>query len=63
MFTKLSAIKTPETPNVQCLCFDSVTSHGINESMEATEVPKPNKTSNEGSAQQSNVLIDVKREK
>jgi hypothetical protein len=63
MFTKLSAIRTPDTPNVQCLCFESVTSHGTNERVEATDAPKPKSTSNEGRAQHTNVLTDVNKEK
>jgi hypothetical protein len=60
---KLNAIKAPETANVHCLCRESVTSHGMKESMDATEAPSPNSTSNEGSAQQSKVLTDVNKEK
>jgi hypothetical protein len=63
MFTKLRAINMPETENVHCLCRESVTSHGMNESAEATDAPKPKRTSKEGSAQQSSVLSDVNREK
>jgi hypothetical protein len=37
---------------------ESVTSHGMNESAEATDAPKPKRTSKEGSAQQSRVLSD-----
>jgi len=45
------------------LCRESVTSHGMNESADATDAPKPKKTNKEGSAQQSRVLSDVNREK
>jgi hypothetical protein len=60
---KLSAIRTPEIVNVHCLCRESATSHGMKESIEATDAPKPKSTSNDGSAQQSKVPTDVKREK
>ena len=63
MFTKLEAIRMPETENVQCLCRESTTSHGMRDSVDATDAPKPKRTSNEGSAQQSRVLSDVNREK
>ena len=63
MFTKLSAMRMPDTANVHGLCRDNVTSHGMNESIDATEAPKPNSTSNEGSAQQRRVLNEVNREK
>jgi hypothetical protein len=63
VFTKLHAIKTPETVNVRTLCRESVTNQGKNEREEATEAPSPNSTSNEGSAQQSSVLREVNREK
>jgi hypothetical protein len=63
MFRKLSAIRMPDAENVHCLWRESVTSHGMNESAEATDAPKPKRTSKEGSAQQSRVLSDVNREK
>ena len=63
MLTKLNAIKIPEIENVHCLCRESVTSHGMNESMDATEAPKPKSTSKDGSAQQRRVLSEVNREK
>jgi hypothetical protein len=63
MFTKLSAIRVPDTANVHCRCRESVTSHGMNESIDATEAPKPKSTSSDGSAQHTRVLSDVKREK
>jgi hypothetical protein len=40
-----------------------VTSHGIDESIDPTDAPNPKSTSKEGSAQQSNVLSDVNKEK
>jgi hypothetical protein len=49
--------------NVATLCRESATNHGTNESTDATDAPNPNSTSNEGNAQQSNVLRDVNREK
>src|ERR1700694_24163 len=61
MLTKLSAIRTPDTANVHHLCLESVTSHGMNESMDATDAPKPNSTSHEGSAPHRSVLSDVNR--
>ena len=63
MLTKLAKIKTPETANVHCLCRDSVTSQGMNDSIDATVAPSPIRTSNDGSAQHSNVPSDVNREK
>jgi hypothetical protein len=35
----------------------------MNESIDATDAPKPKSTSSDGSAQQRRVLSDVKREK
>jgi len=35
----------------------------MNESIDATDAPRPNRTSNDGSAQHSRVLRDVNREK
>jgi hypothetical protein len=63
MFRKLIPIKTPEIANVQFLCRDNVTSHGNDDSVDATEAPKPAKTSSEGSAQQSSVPTELNREK
>jgi hypothetical protein len=40
-----------------------VTNQGKNESVDATDAPKPNNTSKDGRAQQSKVLSDVKSEK
>jgi len=48
---------------VSTLCRDSVTSHGRNESIDASDAPSPNKTSNEGRAQQSRVPAEVNRER
>ena len=53
----------PEIEKVHNLCRESVTSHGANESMDATDAPKPKSTNNEGRAQQSKVLREVNREK
>jgi hypothetical protein len=63
MFTKLMAIRMPEIENVHCLCCESVTSHGRNESIDATEAPKPSRTNRDGRAQQRSVPTDVNREK
>ena len=63
MFTKLSAISVPEMEKVHCLWRERVTSHGMNESMDATDAPKPNRTNNEGRAQQTRVLSEVNKEK
>jgi len=63
VFTKLRAINTPDTENVHCLCLDRAASHGMNESTDATDAPKPNNTRSDGSAQQSKVLNDVNSEK
>jgi hypothetical protein len=63
VFTKLQAIKTPEMLKVRILCRDSVTSQGRNDSIDATDAPNPNSTSNEGRAQQSSVLREVNSEK
>lgn len=56
-------MRLPEIEKVHCLCRDSVTSQGKNESVDATEAPSPNSTSREGKAQHSSVLRDVKSEK
>jgi hypothetical protein len=61
--TKLTTIRTPDTANVHCLWRDSVASHGMNDSIDATDAPRPNSTSSDGSAQQRRVLSDVNREK
>ena len=53
----------PETKNVQCLCLESVTNHGKNDSVDAIDAPRPNSTSNEGKAQHKRVLSDVNKEK
>jgi|SRR4029078_8163763 len=63
MFTKLKQIKVPDSKNVHCLCLESVTSHGKKESVDATDAPKPNNTSNEGRAQHRRVLSEVNKEK
>jgi hypothetical protein len=56
-------MRIPDVKNVHCLCRDSATSHGKVESMDATDAPKPKRTSKEGRAQQSSVLSDVNKEK
>jgi hypothetical protein len=63
MFTKLNPIKMPDTENVNRLWRDTATSHGIDESIDPTDAPNPKSTSKEGSAQQSNVLSEVNKEK
>jgi len=63
MLKKPRAISKPDTANVHCLCRDRVTSHGKNESIDATDAPRPNKTSSEGKAQQSNVPTELNSEK
>lgn len=63
MFRKLNAINRPETANVHCLYFESVTSHGKDVSVEATDAPSPASTSNEGRAQHSRVPTEVNNEK
>lgn len=63
MFTKLSAMSTPDIVNVHCLCRESVTSHGMKDSMDATDAPNPKRTSRDGSAQHKSVLTDVNSEK
>jgi hypothetical protein len=63
MFTKLSAISMPATPNVQSLCRESVANHGTDDSNHTTDVPRPTSTSNDGNAQHRRVLSDVNREK
>lgn len=63
MLKKLKAMSPPDIANIHCLCRDNVTSHGKNERVDATDAPNPNRTSSEGSAQQSRVLKDVNNEK
>jgi hypothetical protein len=63
MLTKPRAINAPEIANVHDLCRDNVTSHGRNDSTDATDAPRPNKTRSDGRAQQSKVPRDVKSEK
>jgi hypothetical protein len=63
MFKKLRAISVPDSENVHCLCRESVTNHGMNESMDATDAPNPKSTNNEGRAQHRRVPSDVNREK
>jgi len=40
-----------------------VTSHGKNESIDATDAPKPKSTRTDGNAQHKSVLTDVNSEK
>jgi hypothetical protein len=42
---------------------ESTTSHGVKESNDATDAPKPNRTSSDGRAQHKRVLRDVNRER
>ncbi len=63
MLTKLAVIRAPEMLNVQVLCRDNETSHGSDESAEATVAPNPRRTRTDGKAQHSRVLSDVKSEK
>ena len=63
MLTKLAAISTPDMPNVHGLCFESATSHGRAESIDATVAPSPKRTRTEGNAQHNNVLSEVNSEK
>jgi hypothetical protein len=63
VFAKLHAIKAPDMLNVRTLCRESATNQGKNESIDATDAPSPNNTSNEGRAQQSRVLREVNKEK
>jgi hypothetical protein len=63
MFTKLSAIKMPESANVHCLCLERVTSRGNADKVEATDAPDPASTKREGRAQHKRVPTDVKSEK
>jgi len=63
VWTKLKTINAPDKENVHALWRERVTSHGMNESSDATEAPRPNKTSSEGRAQHIKVLRDVNNEK
>jgi hypothetical protein len=63
VFRKLHAIRAPEMLKVRTLWRESATSHGRNESIDATDAPRPNKTSNDGRAQQSSVLTELNSEK
>jgi hypothetical protein len=60
---KLAAMRTPEMLNVQDLCRDSDTSHGKDDSTEATVAPRPRRTRTDGNAQHNSVLSEVKSEK
>jgi len=62
-FTKLAAINTPDIENVQNWCCERRTSHGMKESNDATDAPKPNSTSSDGRAQHKRVLRDVNRDR
>ncbi len=48
---------------VQFLCCESDTSHGTAASADATVAPSPTSTSNDGSAQQSNVPTEENSER
>ena len=63
MLRKLAAIRTPDMLNVHTLCRDNETSHGSDESAEATVAPSPSRTRTDGNAQHNKVLTDVKSEK
>ena len=63
MFTKLKPIKVPDIENVHTLWRESATSHGVKASIDATDAPKPNNTSSDGSAQHKSVLREVNNEK
>lgn len=59
-YTKFPAMSMPEIAKTQVLRWDSVTSHGTAERKAATVVPSPNRTSNDGRAQQSSVPSELK---
>jgi hypothetical protein len=63
MLIKLAAISTPEMLKVQGLCRESATSHGKDESADATVAPKPMSTNKEGRAQHRSELSEVNSEK
>jgi hypothetical protein len=63
MLTKLTAISTPHVEKVHDLWRERTASQGMKESNDATEAPKPNRTSSDGSAQHKRVLTDVNRER
>ena len=63
MLSKLKAINAPDIENVQPLWWDRVTSHGMNDSRDATDAPRPKSTSSDGKAQHSMVLKEVNNEK
>jgi hypothetical protein len=63
MFTKLKPIRMPDIENVHSLWRESVTNHGMNESIDATDAPKPSRTRRDGRAQQRSVPTDVNKEK
>jgi hypothetical protein len=48
---------------VRTLWRERATSHGRNESVDATDAPSPNSTSSDGRAQQSSVLRELNSEK
>src|SRR5436853_385319 len=62
-YTRFAAISTPAIANVQFLCRESVTSHGIVASAEATVAPSPSNTSSDGNAQHSSVPTDENSER
>jgi hypothetical protein len=63
MLTKLEPIKVPDSENVHTLWRERATSHGVKASIDATDAPKPNNTSSDGSAQHKSVLREVNNEK
>jgi hypothetical protein len=63
MLTKLRAIRMPDTANVHCLYLESITNHGMRESVDATDAPNPTSTRSDGRAQQRRVPTDVNSEK
>ena len=58
MSKRLRAINAPDIEHVHALFRDRVTSHGIKISRDATDAPKPNSTSKDGSAQHRRVLTE-----
>src|SRR5580698_10277455 len=62
VITKLKLMNPPARVNVQNLFLDIVTNHGATDSREATVAPIPSNTSNEGRAQQTNVLNEPNSE-
>lgn len=59
VYTKPSAIITPETENTSGLWCERLTNHGAADNNDATVAPMPNSTNSDGKAQHSNVPTDV----